>query len=294
MEDWIDARMKLSEGDPNRLTKEDAQRLKAKEVGDVPEPPKYKLSDFQKSSYWRLRGKLDVPKERFISYPGCEREADPTMVVTWAGWNHLGHAKALGAYYVQMRDQEGWVPERLVPLLAGIVELLPRLRQWHNEVDAEYRVRMGEFLELRMSLERILALLNFLEVGPIRVIEHVDLVATRKHAALLLLDQRIVVGPLDVEICLLVNENLLFRWTFFRNGLGARSTPVGFLVPSQPIRVRLDRPRVGPLLTDELDYFAKWSFVGDPGHEHVYLRVAGKPADGKIAGPDKSTGLVTV
>ncbi|MGH7860434.1 MAG: BREX-2 system adenine-specific DNA-methyltransferase PglX, partial [Candidatus Binatia bacterium] len=144
-EDEIDARTKLPEGDPNRLSKEEAEALKAKEVGDIPVPPKYSSKDFKKQSYWRLRGKLDVPKERFVSYPGCEREADPTTVVAWAGWNHLEQARALAGYYVQMRDQEGWPADRLVPLLAGIVELLPWLRQWHNDVDPEYNVRMGDY-----------------------------------------------------------------------------------------------------------------------------------------------------
>ena len=36
---------------------------------DIPVPPKYTSADFLKNSYWRQRGKLDVPKERFISYP---------------------------------------------------------------------------------------------------------------------------------------------------------------------------------------------------------------------------------
>ena len=35
-------------------------------------PPKYTSADFLKTSYWRHRGKLDVPKERFVSYPGCQ------------------------------------------------------------------------------------------------------------------------------------------------------------------------------------------------------------------------------
>ena len=30
------------------------------------------------STFWSLRGKLDVPKERFISYPHAERDADQT------------------------------------------------------------------------------------------------------------------------------------------------------------------------------------------------------------------------
>ena len=59
-----------------------------------------------------------MPKERFISYPHAEREADPTLVIGWAGWDHLQQAKALAAYYVRMKEQEGWAPERLKPLLA--------------------------------------------------------------------------------------------------------------------------------------------------------------------------------
>jgi len=31
----------------------------------------------QKTDYWRLRGKLDVPKERWISYPHCQTVSDP-------------------------------------------------------------------------------------------------------------------------------------------------------------------------------------------------------------------------
>ena len=68
-EDAIDARTELPEGDPGRLTPNQAKALKAKEVGDIPVPPKYKGADFQKTDYWRLRGGLDVPKERFVSYP---------------------------------------------------------------------------------------------------------------------------------------------------------------------------------------------------------------------------------
>ena len=36
------------------------------EARSIPVPPKYTSADFLKSDYWRLRGKLDVPKERWI------------------------------------------------------------------------------------------------------------------------------------------------------------------------------------------------------------------------------------
>ncbi|WP_233558732.1 DUF7008 domain-containing protein [Micromonospora radicis] len=46
------------------------QRLEnAGEDVDIKVPPKCTSADFAKPSYWRVRGKLDVPKERFISYP---------------------------------------------------------------------------------------------------------------------------------------------------------------------------------------------------------------------------------
>lgn len=71
MEDAIDARVGLPETHPERLTAEAAAALKAAEVGAIPVPPRYVSADFQKAAWWRLRGKLDVPKERFVSLPGC-------------------------------------------------------------------------------------------------------------------------------------------------------------------------------------------------------------------------------
>ncbi len=114
-------------------------------VGKIPVPPKYQSKDFQKSDVWRLRGGLDVPKERWVSYPGCERGADGSLVIAWAGWNHLQQATAIAAYYLDMKDNEGWPPERLQPLLAGIQELVPWLRQWHNDLDPTYGERMGDY-----------------------------------------------------------------------------------------------------------------------------------------------------
>jgi hypothetical protein len=113
--------------------------------GTIPVPPKYQSKDFLRSDFWRLRGSLDVPKERWISYPGCERGADQGLPIAWAGWNHLHRAMALAAYYLEMKDSAGWEPSRLQPLLAGLHELVPWLEQWHNEVDPAYGERMGTY-----------------------------------------------------------------------------------------------------------------------------------------------------
>jgi hypothetical protein len=118
--------------------KEDA----GESVGDIPVPPEYsqgsrgKSTDFRENHYWSLRGKLDVPKERFISYPGCESDEDHEPVYGWAGWDHLQRAQALAQLYNDRRA-EGWDRERLQPMLAGLLELLPWLLQWHNEPSEE-------------------------------------------------------------------------------------------------------------------------------------------------------------
>lgn len=114
-------------------------------VGEISVPPKYASGDFKKGTYWRLRGKLDVPKERFVLYAHAERATDPTPVLAWAGWDALQQAQALAAYFIDMKESEGWSPERLTPLLAGLLELLPWLRQRHNDVDPETRLRMGDY-----------------------------------------------------------------------------------------------------------------------------------------------------
>ena len=62
---------------------------------DIDVPPKYAGADFQKQSYWRHRGKLDVPKERFISYPDASPDSDPnSLLIGWAGWDHREQAAA--------------------------------------------------------------------------------------------------------------------------------------------------------------------------------------------------------
>jgi hypothetical protein len=118
---------------------------KANEIGPIPVPPKYQSKDFLKADFWRLRGGLDVPKERWISYPGCERGADGSLVIAWAGWNHLQQATALAGYYMDMKESEGWEAARLQPLLVALLELVPWLEQWHNDVDPVFGERMGHY-----------------------------------------------------------------------------------------------------------------------------------------------------
>jgi hypothetical protein len=129
------------------LTEHQAKLVKKHRVGEIPLPPKYKSSDFATGTYWRLRGKLDVPKERWISFPHCEGE-DGTLVIAWAGYDHLQLARAISAYYVEIQERLGGRDDpRLIPLLACLIELLPWLKQWHNEIDPEFGMAMGDYFE---------------------------------------------------------------------------------------------------------------------------------------------------
>jgi len=146
-EDAIDARTKLPGDHADHLSEPAAQALKKKQVGTIDVPPKYTSADFLKGDYWRLRGKLDVPKERWVSFPHCEGP-DGTLVVAWAGYDHLQLARAVSAYFVDVQERLGGRDDpRLVPLLACLIELLPWLKQWHNEVDPEFGVPMGDYFD---------------------------------------------------------------------------------------------------------------------------------------------------
>jgi len=146
-EDRIDARLDLPENHPERLSSAAADMLKAEQVGTIPVPPRHAQADFRSTVYWKLRGKLDVPKERFTLIPGAERGADTSPVVGWAGWDARDLARALAGRITELREQEAADAERLVPLLAGVLELLPWIHQWHPESEALYGGPPGRYFE---------------------------------------------------------------------------------------------------------------------------------------------------
>ena len=105
----------------------------------IPVPPKYTSADFLRTSYWQARGKLDVPKERFISY-GQTNAATPVLY-GWAGWDHREQAQALATYFTNTPLST----EEITPFLAGLLELQPWLTQWHNEFDPIYGGSPADF-----------------------------------------------------------------------------------------------------------------------------------------------------
>ena len=121
------------------------RREDAGEHVDIPVPERYTPKDFQKPSYWSHRGKLDVPKERFINYPGCQSDGDPGLLILWAGYDHLQHTKALIAHYQWAKDEAGWTSDRLIPLLVSLDQVVPWLKQWHNDMNPAFNVRLGDY-----------------------------------------------------------------------------------------------------------------------------------------------------
>ncbi len=121
--------------------REDAGEITAEEV---PVPPNYRSADMY-PAVWKHRGKLDVPKERFISYPGTVSDDDTSALLGWAGWNHLEQGLALMGIFHQRQDADAEITE-LAALLSGLTEQLPWIMQWHNDADPDLGIRFGDYL----------------------------------------------------------------------------------------------------------------------------------------------------
>jgi hypothetical protein len=71
-------------------------------------PPGYGNADFLKTEYWQLRGKLDVPKERFIAFTEVPGRSGAETLYGWAGWTPLQRLKAILAIDEELED--GGIP----------------------------------------------------------------------------------------------------------------------------------------------------------------------------------------
>jgi hypothetical protein len=121
---------------------------------DIPVPPKYVTGDFRVFSYWAQRGRLDVPKERFISYPGASPDSDDSLLLGWAGWDHKDQAQALVNLVNDRAEQAAWGSDKLKPLLAGLLEVMPWVHQWHGEYDDEWEGAPAEEFQAFLDDQR--------------------------------------------------------------------------------------------------------------------------------------------
>jgi len=147
--DIVNRKLDLASEDVIKPITDADKRAKRKALGEIPVPRKYNSKDFLSANFWRLRGKLDVPKERWMSFPHCEGE-DGSLVIAWAGYDHLQLAQAVAERFENAREHEG---RTLVPLLASLGQLIPWLKQWHNEMNPTFGTRLGDFYESHLETE---------------------------------------------------------------------------------------------------------------------------------------------
>ncbi|MFF1844562.1 BREX-2 system adenine-specific DNA-methyltransferase PglX [Streptomyces sp. NPDC058217] len=120
----------------------------------IASPPLYTAKDFRESSFWANRGDFDIPKERFVSYPEANPDADPTLLLGWAGWDHRDQAQVLVNLVKDRTSQLSWDNDRIAPLLAGLAELMPWVRQWFGTDDQEWGGNAAEEFGTFLDTER--------------------------------------------------------------------------------------------------------------------------------------------
>ncbi|MFW6719327.1 BREX-2 system adenine-specific DNA-methyltransferase PglX [Streptomyces sp. MAR4 CNY-716] len=101
------------------------------EAMGIPVPPKFSAADFRHASYWSRRGSLDIPRERFVSYPGAAAGGD-ILLIGWSGWSDTDRVHVLLELVSALQQQPQPSADQIAPLLAGIQELIPWIRQWET------------------------------------------------------------------------------------------------------------------------------------------------------------------
>jgi hypothetical protein len=126
---------------------------KGESVGSIPVPPKYQKQGLPQGHVlapaWRpgrTQGALgQLPRLR------TRRRWQPAHRLGRLGPSAASHR--LGRLLPRNEGKRRLGAARLQPLLAGLLELVPWLEQWHNEVDPVYGERMGAYYKGFVSEE---------------------------------------------------------------------------------------------------------------------------------------------
>jgi hypothetical protein len=105
-------------------TWEDQRREDAGEKVTPEVPPSYDTKDFLRTEYWQLRGKLDVPKERFTAFTEAPGRSGTETLYGWAGWTALERLKAILGIDEELEDATVPLADR-IGLLDSAWRLLP-------------------------------------------------------------------------------------------------------------------------------------------------------------------------
>jgi hypothetical protein len=140
-----------------RAAWEDVWRLQRREdagekIEQISVPPEYsqgsrgKSIDFLRQEYWHLRGKLDVPRERFIAFTDVPGRTAAETPYGWAGWAPAQRVKAILAMDEELEDASVPLADR-VGLLDSAWRLLPDVAREDaaaaNRLKAELQALVG-------------------------------------------------------------------------------------------------------------------------------------------------------
>ncbi len=144
-------------GQAKRRAWEDVWTLQRREdagekIDTIPVPPEYsqgsrgKSTDFVRHEYWRVRGKLDVPKETFIAFTEVPGRAGVETLYGWAGWTAQQRVKAILAIDEELEDASVPLADR-IGLLDSAWRLLPDVAREDapaaNRLKAELQALVG-------------------------------------------------------------------------------------------------------------------------------------------------------
>lgn len=87
-------------------------------------PPPYSVGDFLDPRIWQLRGKLDVPSERFVAFTEVPGRSGVEVLYGWAGFHSLRRLKAILALDEELEDSGIPLADR-IGLLDSAWRLLP-------------------------------------------------------------------------------------------------------------------------------------------------------------------------
>ncbi|NUN14840.1 MAG: BREX-2 system adenine-specific DNA-methyltransferase PglX [Myxococcales bacterium] len=137
-------------------TWEDQRREDAGEKVVPQVPPAYVQGDFQRNEYWTLRGKLDVPKERYVALTEVPTQDPSQRLYCWAGMTALQRAKTLWDLD-EMLEEQGFAKEDRLGVLDSAWRLLPDAKKEDPATAERLRAEMAAVIgnegisELRME-----------------------------------------------------------------------------------------------------------------------------------------------
>jgi len=139
---------RLWKGSQGVFRRHDQRRQDAGEKGTRDDFPAYGSPDFLKPEYYQLRGKLDVPTERFIVFTEVPGRASVETRYGWAGWTAQQRVKAILAIDEELEDSSVLLGDR-IGLLDSAWSLLPDVAR----EDAAAATRLKVELQALVGLE---------------------------------------------------------------------------------------------------------------------------------------------